>query len=157
VLWREKVAVDEKGNRFSYPLVIDGHAIPDGVIVGLSLYALHHNEAYFPEPFVFRPERWLENRDTSSFELMNQAFAPFLIGPRSCAGRAMAYSEISLSLARTFWHFNFERAAGELGQVGGGQKGKSDGRDRPDEFQMWDMMTSAHEGPFLLFSPRVAE
>ncbi|KAI0391384.1 cytochrome P450 [Xylariaceae sp. FL0594] len=52
-LWRAQVPGDAR------PLVVDGHVIPEGVDVGVNTYAFHHNEALFPEPFRFRPERWL--------------------------------------------------------------------------------------------------
>ena len=38
-------------------IVIDDHVIPAGVNVGTALYALHHNQDIFHDPFVFRPER----------------------------------------------------------------------------------------------------
>ena len=50
------------------------------------------NESFFPEPEVYRPERWLRNnslRDNS--QLTNQSFAsfPFGHGPRMCIGNYM--------------------------------------------------------------------
>ncbi|KAK3329251.1 cytochrome P450 [Apodospora peruviana] len=143
------------------PFVVDGHAIPPGVAVGISPYSLLHNEAYFPEPFTFRPERFLELDKTEGTveerearATTRHAFAPFALGDRNCAGRALAYMEASLTLAKTIWYFDFQRAAGEAGQVGGGKKGAEDGRDRPDEFQLYDNIAADHDGPNLVFAAR---
>lgn len=166
------------------PLVVDGHVIPPGVQVAVNVYALFHNPAYFPDPFAFRPERWLGAGDdgddddeqdhdhdhddgevggggaaadvdrTAAARTMRRAFAPFLIGDRSCAGKNMAYTEMSITIARTLWYFDFERAPGKDGELGGGQAGRTDGRGRPDEYQLKDRFIAVHEGPNLVFRPR---
>ncbi|TVY75605.1 Cytochrome P450 monooxygenase apf7 [Lachnellula suecica] len=135
------------------PFIIDGHIIPRGTAVGVSLYSLHHNLVYFPEPFEFRPERWLgpENDEVIN---MRRAFAPFALGDRGCAGKAMAYLETSLTVAKTLWYFDFETAPGELGKVGGGTPGTKDGREKVDEYQLYDTFTADHDGPNLVFRPR---
>lgn len=45
---------------------------------------------------------------TSSRE--HPAFAPFLLGPRSCVGKPLAYLEMSLALARLVWCMDFRIA-----------------------------------------------
>lgn len=57
----------------------------------------------------------------------------------------MAYLELSLSLAKTLWYYDFETAPGKLGRVGVGQEG---------EFHLYDIFTSTHDGPYLVFKPR---
>jgi cytochrome P450 len=37
--------------------IIDGEFFKEGSVVGTSIYAMHRNEEFFPEPNVFRPER----------------------------------------------------------------------------------------------------
>lgn len=56
VLWRE---VCENG------FVIDGEHIPAGCDLGVSVYCPHHDDSVFPEPFTFKPERWLDTGDAS--------------------------------------------------------------------------------------------
>ncbi|KAK6065820.1 cytochrome P450 3A31 [Seiridium cupressi] len=92
-LWRE-LGSREDGRG---PLVVDGHTIPHGTLVGVNIYSLHHNEEYFPDPFVFRPERWLGD----DADKARAAFTPFSVGSRTCAGKPLAYQEISLALAKT--------------------------------------------------------
>ncbi|KAF2872743.1 cytochrome P450 monooxygenase-like protein, partial [Massariosphaeria phaeospora] len=152
-LWRELPKDDDGSEK---PLIIDGHVVPAGTWVGVNMYTIHHNEEYFPEPFVFRPERWL---DTESMEHCRQnlreAFSPFSVGSRSCAGKAMAYMEASLVLAKTMWYFDFERPLGtELENAGGGKIGDTTGRHRVDEFQIYDQFIAGHSGPCLILKVR---
>lgn len=147
-------------------VLIDGHVIPSGTIVGVSPYCIMHNEAYFPEPFEFRPERWLEpdgHRSGTAVSgpqteqqrsLMRAAFAPFALGETGCLGKAMAYQEMSLVVAKTLWYFDFEKAAGEAGKLGEGEPGRSDGRGRKGEYQLFDLAVADHDGPNLVFRPR---
>lgn len=149
-LWRE-LAPDEKQT----PLIIDGHVIPPDTQVGVNIYTLHHNEKYFPDPYVFRPERWMPSETPKpQLDLMNEAFTPFSVGYRGCAGKAMAYLETSLVVAKSLWYFDFQRAPGPLGDVGGGIPGRTDGRGRRDEYQLYDVIAGEHDGPYLLFTPR---
>lgn len=144
--WRE-LYPDQQGR----PLVVDGHVVPPGTQVGVCFYSLHHNEKYFADPFAFRPERWLVD-DQAQLRLMNSAFCAFSVGPRGCAGKAMAYLEASLVVAKTIWAFDFEPAPG--GKTGGGAPGKREGRRREDEFQLYDIFASVHAGPELVFTLR---
>lgn len=148
-LWREL----SDAQKDSEPFIVDGHVIPPGTLVGVSTYCLHHNEKYFPEPFEFRPERWLVE-DEAALRLMNSAFCPFSVGARACAGKAMAYLEMSLVVARTLHKFDFDVAPGELGKVGAGMAGRTDGRGRTEEFQLYDIFAAMHDGPNLVFRPR---
>lgn len=38
-------------------LILDGEPLSAGVDVGVAHYAIHQNEAYFPDPFSFKPDR----------------------------------------------------------------------------------------------------
>lgn len=91
----------EQDPNSSGPLVIDGHVIPKDTLFGVSAYAIQHNEAYFPDPFVFRPERWLDAEDDA--KTLHDAFAVFSLGSRSCAGKALAYMEMSCEFFSEFF------------------------------------------------------
>lgn len=143
-------------------MIVDGRIIPRGTSVGISPYALLHNEEYFPDPFSYTPERWLDldpreeetEAEKTARANMRKAFIPFLVGDRGCAGKTMAYTEASLTLARSLWFFDFEKAPGEKGEIGGGNAGKWKGRGRPDEYQLGDIIVTSHEGPNLVFKKR---
>jgi cytochrome P450 len=153
-LWREPYDGSES-------VVIDGHVVPPGTQIGVNTYALHHNEAYFPRPFDFNPDRWLldsaNKNDEAMLSRMQSAFCPFSVGGRACAGKAMAYLEASLVVAKTIWLFDFELAPGKVGQLGEGSGSPGIGhlRGRRDEFQLYDTFGSRHDGPNLIFRPRV--
>ncbi|ROW03624.1 hypothetical protein VPNG_07147 [Cytospora leucostoma] len=162
--WREQ---DPASVAAGEPFIVDGHVIPPGTQVGVSQYTLQHNEHYFPEPFEFKPERWMapgpgEDADPlpetaaqrDARMAMRRAFAPFSIGDRGCAGKSMAYLELRLAIARTLWYFDFETAPGEAGKLGGGWPGSTDGRSRRNEFQLYDSIVVDHSGPNLVFTPR---
>ncbi|KFA70923.1 hypothetical protein S40288_10183 [Stachybotrys chartarum IBT 40288] len=51
-LWRQPAT--------KHGMLIDGHAVPYGTQVGANIFALYHNEDYFPEAFSYKPERWLQ-------------------------------------------------------------------------------------------------
>ena len=148
-LWRQQARDDPK------PLYIDGHLIPRGTHFATSTYHIHHNPDYFPDPYAYRPERWLpDESDAERRRLMAAAFAPFSLGYRNCPGKPMAYMEVSLVMAKTIFYFDFERAPGAVGRVGEGTPGDENGRERPDEFQLEDRFTATHQGPNLVFHPR---
>lgn len=150
-LWRELAEDSDE------PWVIDGHIIPPGTKVGVNIYSLHHNDEYFPEPFAFVPERWLEAETPYpqvSNKIMQDAFAAFLTGPRGCAGKAMAYLEASLVMARTLWYFDFELAPGQPGKAGPSGAGNGRERGRDAEYQLYDVFISIHDGPNLVFKTR---
>ncbi|CAJ2513104.1 Uu.00g012230.m01.CDS01 [Anthostomella pinea] len=142
-LWRQQLPQDGDA-----PWVVDGHVIPPGTQVGVSHYALHHNEEYFPDPFSFKPERWLPADEVSKepSAANRAAFVAFSLGARGCAGKAMAYLEVGLVSAKTLWYFDFEPAS-EYGALG---------RDTNEmgEFLLHDVFTSSHDGPYLTFTPR---
>ena len=51
---------------------VDGHHFPPGVDLGVPIYCIQHNEAYFPRPFEFVPERWIsKGNDTDDTNTHN--------------------------------------------------------------------------------------
>jgi cytochrome P450 len=135
-LWRE---VCEGG------ISVDRDFIPAGRDVGVCTYAIHHNEDYFPDSFAFRPERFLGDGTTNT-----NAFAPFSMGPRSCLALPLAYLELQLAVARLIFMMDFEA----VNNQGGGSLELGYGRQKPEEFQIWDMFSSNKTGPLLRFKAR---
>ena len=144
-------------------ITIDGETLPPGTVVGTPHYAVHHNEAYFPSPFGYSPERWLVGEVNSlngqtttedSAALAQSAFCPFSVGPRGCIGKGLAYVEMTATLARTMYLYDLRRAVGIV-DPGEGRKDLEWGRHRETEFQLVDTFTSAKNGPMVEF--RLAE
>lgn len=91
-------------------LLIDSHSIPAGTQVGVPIYAIHHNELYFPHAHTFDPSRWLSTTSRpETLDAARRAFCPFSIGTRGCIGKTMAYNELSIALGRLCWLYEFRR------------------------------------------------
>jgi cytochrome P450 len=77
---------------------IGGFHIPGGTAVNASVYCLHHNEAVFPNPDRWVPERWI----TASVEerkVMGKWLWTFGSGSRMCIGNHLAIRSMSIPLA----------------------------------------------------------
>ena len=136
-------------------LTVDGEHFPAGVDIGVPSYSIHHNEAYYPDPFSFKPERWLlpDNGPPSpALALARSAFCAFGAGRTSCVGKYLAYQEMAIALARMLWLFDIRLAPGST--LGEGHVGLGKNRMRKDEFQLYDKFVSTHEGPLVQFKPR---
>lgn len=80
-------------------LVLCGYTVPANTLVISSTYYLGRDPDLFPEPEVFRPERWLRSDGTAD-SIHPFAWLPFGYGPRMCIGRRVAELEMHLLLAR---------------------------------------------------------
>ncbi len=73
-----------------------------GTPVIFSQYMTHHRADLFPEPDIFRPERWAQI-SPSAYE-----YLPFGAGPRMCIGAALAMVELRTALAVMLKQFHFQ-------------------------------------------------
>lgn len=137
--------------------LVDSRFLLTGCDIGTCIYSIHHNPTYYPNPFVFSPERWLIHDDGSNKEsvaLARSAFTPFSIGPRSCIGKSLALMELTSVLAHVLYRFDFRTAEGKEGTLGEGRLGAERGRHRVEEFQLYDHLTAAKKGPLVQFRAR---
>lgn len=137
-------------------ITIDGHFIPEGIVVGTPHYTIHHNEHYYPDAWSYKPERWLSSQvGEQNVAVAQSAFCPFSIGPRGCIGKGLAYLEMTVTLARVLWLYDIRRAAGGVVDPGeGGKDGAEWGRHRRGEYQLVDTFTSLKDGPMVEFRRR---
>jgi cytochrome P450 len=75
------------GRRVKLPWRLGDYAVPAETPVAISILLLHHREDLYPQPFEFRPERWL-GRKPGTYE-----WIPFGGGIRRCLGAALAMAE----------------------------------------------------------------
>jgi len=71
------------------------YVIPKGSMVFISPYVTQHDPRYFPDPEVFRPERFTRENEK---KLPKGAYVPFSAGSRVCIGKAFAMMEAKLIL-----------------------------------------------------------
>ena len=67
---------------YKFKLLGDYH-LPAGTSVVLLIYAMHHNADIYPDPEVFKPDRFFS---TNSLGRHPYAYIPFSAGTRNCIG-----------------------------------------------------------------------
>lgn len=137
--------------------VVEGQLIPAGYRVGTSNYAIHHNPEYFPRPHSFVPERWLINSELGGVSIArHSAFVPFSVGSRECIGKTFSYRLLRIIVASLIWKFDFQIAENIADSwQGGGNPFGEKGRWNPEEYQLYERITSSGKGPWLQFKRRV--
>ena len=88
---------------------VAGHFLPEGTVVSIPQWATYQSSTNFCMPQNFIPDRWLRKDPDASSSYVNDrkdAFNPFSLGPHNCPGRALAYLEIRLILAKLVWNFD---------------------------------------------------
>jgi hypothetical protein len=88
---------------------VGGFDYPAGVALIPAPYMLHHDPEVYPEPFAFRPERFLENSPGT------YTWIPFGGGRRRCLGAAFAIQEMKIVVSEVLRRFELEpeQPAGE--------------------------------------------
>jgi cytochrome P450 len=71
---------------------VDGWRYPPGVCLVAHAYLIHHDPAIYPDPYAFRPERFLEQSPGT------YTWIPFGGGRRRCLGAAFATVEMKVVL-----------------------------------------------------------
>ena len=59
---RSRPVVPITGRRVTVPWQLGPYGIPADTAVAMSILLVHHREDVYPDPFAFRPERWLERK-----------------------------------------------------------------------------------------------
>jgi len=85
---RSRPVVPMIGRRVMVPWQLGHYGVSADTPVAMSILLVHHREDLYPEPFEFRPERWLGGRKPGTYE-----WIPFGGGIRRCLGAALAMAE----------------------------------------------------------------
>jgi cytochrome P450 len=89
---RLRPVVPLAGRRLGSELRVDGHVLPAGTDITPAIWLAHTRGDRYPEPFAFRPERFLENPPST------YSWIPFGGGVRRCLGAAFAEMEMRVAL-----------------------------------------------------------
>ncbi|KAH7014234.1 cytochrome P450 [Microdochium trichocladiopsis] len=84
-----------------------GEWIPGDTSVSMTIYGAHHDPSIYPDPDVFKPERWM---DPAERKRMEPYFIPFSAGARGCIGRNISYLEQIVILATIVHRYDFALA-----------------------------------------------
>lgn len=104
---RSRPVVPFIGRRVTVPWQLGEYAVAPDTPIGMSILLVHHREDLYPEPFEFRPERWL-GRKPGTYE-----WIPFGGGIRRCLGAALAMAEMRVVLEATARRLDLEAAEPE--------------------------------------------
>ncbi|XP_075167814.1 uncharacterized protein LOC142239971 [Haematobia irritans] len=81
------------------------YEMPDGMPVYISVYALHYDTKYWPDPTKFDPERFSrENRKSQE----PMSYLPFGSGPHNCVGQRLGQLQTKLAIAHVLKNHNVQ-------------------------------------------------
>ncbi|VVB01090.1 unnamed protein product [Arabis nemorensis] len=105
----------------------EGHKVPKGTDIFISVYNLHRSPYFWDNPHEFEPERFLRTKESNGIEgwagfdpsrspgalypneiVSDFAFLPFGGGPRKCIGDQFALMESTVALAMLLQKFDVE-------------------------------------------------
>jgi cytochrome P450 len=89
-----------------------GYRIPAGAIVMIAPYFIHRQDAFWPDPSRFDPDRFA----TAQSDARNDfAYLPFSLGPRICIGMQFSLYEARLIMSILLRRFEFHADGAEIG------------------------------------------
>jgi cytochrome P450 len=109
---RLRPVVPLAGRRLSKDLVADGLTLPAGADVTPAIWLAHTRADAYPEPFAFRPERFLEEGPDT------YAWIPFGGGVRRCLGAAFAEFEMRIVLREVLTRCELRKASPAPEKIG---------------------------------------
>jgi len=93
--------------RISKDTEIGEYQIPKNTLVCVDAYSLNHNPAIWPEPFVFKPERFDNPQNVNNFYR-------FGMGSRRCLGFRYAHVMLKIILVSILRNFKIEIIGDDL-------------------------------------------
>ena len=102
---RLRPVVPLAGRRLAAPLVADDFELPAGTDVTPAIWLIHTREDIYPEPFAFRPERFLDGKPDS------YAWVPFGGSVRRCLGATFAEFEMAIVLREVLGRCDLRKAS----------------------------------------------
>ncbi|KAI8476255.1 MAG: cytochrome P450, CYP711 clan [Monoraphidium minutum] len=94
-------------------VIAPGVTLPKGTNVFTAPYCYQRDEAYWPRPLEFAPERFLPEGSALA-PTTDSAWTPFGAGPRMCIGWRFALNEAKIALVRLHQRFTFDLQPGQV-------------------------------------------
>lgn len=117
-MWRWSVAVPlGLPHRLMEDDIYKGMLIPKGSLIFPNLWAITRDENLYPDPFTFKPERFLEPTDEASKLRRNTRNHVFGFGRRQCPGMHLVDSSIWLLMICMMATLNIRKSVNENGEV----------------------------------------
>jgi cytochrome P450 len=109
---RLRPVVPLAGRRLNKELSVDGLTLPAGTDVTPAIWLTHTRADVYPEPFAFRPERFLEDAPDT------YAWVPFGGGIRRCIGASFAEFEMRVALREVLTRCELHKASPAPEKIG---------------------------------------
>jgi cytochrome P450 family 135 len=109
---RLRPVVPLAGRRLAKELSVEGLTLPAGTDVTPAIWLAHTRADVYPEPFAFRPERFLEEGPDT------YAWVPFGGGVRRCLGAAFAEFEMRIVLREVLTRCELRKASPTPERIG---------------------------------------
>jgi cytochrome P450 len=85
----------------SQDVEMEQYKLQKGSTIMVNMQGVHHNPTFWPEPLVYKPDRFLE-------PVVPYTFLPFVEGPRMCLGQYLSLLESKIVLALLLSNYRFE-------------------------------------------------
>ncbi|KAH8286792.1 hypothetical protein KR018_010642 [Drosophila ironensis] len=96
--------VPTTGRQTTKTTTIGGRSYCAGVTLWINMYGLAHDREYYPEPYAFQPERWMNQSEPPP----PFSYIPFSGGPHVCIGRRYSLLLMKLLTARLVREFQVD-------------------------------------------------
>ncbi|KAF8626921.1 hypothetical protein AX17_006422 [Amanita inopinata Kibby_2008] len=96
--------------------VYKGYGLPQGTLIIANIWAMLHNEDLYPEPFTFKPERFMRDGKINK-DVRNPSHAVWGFGRRVCPGRYLALSSLWITVASLIAAFDIRSAVDSTGKT----------------------------------------
>jgi hypothetical protein len=102
IMRRRPVLINAEPRLVKKPVTIGGVDYPAGVVLIANAYLVHHDPDIYPDPYAFRPERFLESAGGKAPG--TYTWLPFGGGRRRCLGASFAMLEMKIVLRAVIEH-----------------------------------------------------